>query len=92
MVYVLGPFGQKGLAKKDAYHHPHVDCTGMRTWIAIEDGLKRWNFLFPPVEISRDEEASLEIHSELMGFKTQADSEEHGWRWFSILLHPGSVL
>lgn len=36
------------LAKANAVHRPHVDRTGMCTWVLIEDGLKKWDIGFPP--------------------------------------------
>ena len=46
------------LAKADAVHRPHVDCTGMATRVAIEDGLKKWDLAFPPTEDAETEVAT----------------------------------
>ncbi|KAF5365357.1 hypothetical protein D9757_013777 [Collybiopsis confluens] len=74
------------LAKTNAIHDPHVDCTGMCSWIAIEDGMKKWDFAFAP-------DPAKAAATESFGYDvTLKRNFEHGWRWFSILLSPGSMV
>lgn len=46
------------LAKTDAVHPPHIDRPGTATFIAVEDGLKKWDVAFPPEEGAEEEVAN----------------------------------
>ncbi|KAF5341461.1 hypothetical protein D9757_015295 [Collybiopsis confluens] len=74
------------LAKAHAVHRPHVDRTGMCTWVAIEDGAKKWDIAFPP---DANEQVSSEAYTYQLAFERNYD---RGWRWCSFLLSPGSML
>ncbi|KAF5365355.1 hypothetical protein D9757_013778 [Collybiopsis confluens] len=74
------------LAKANAIHDPHVDRTGMCSWIAIEDGMKKWDFAFAP-------DPAKAAATESFGYDvTLKRNFERGWRWFSVLLSPGSMI
>ena len=77
------------LAKADAVHPPHVDRPGTCTWVAIEDGLKKWDIAFPPRVAEEEEIADPAAYGAEM-----ADSRNYarGWHWYSILLDPGTML
>ncbi|KIK51249.1 hypothetical protein GYMLUDRAFT_64930 [Collybiopsis luxurians FD-317 M1] len=77
------------LAKANAVHEPHIDCTGMATWVAIEDGLKKWDIAFPPSSAAEAEVGMIEVYA---GDMVWHRNYERGWRWVSILLDPGSML
>jgi hypothetical protein len=77
------------LAKAHAVHAPHADRSGTCTWVAIEDGLKKWDVAFPPNELAKEEAASPSAYGfEMVGNRNYA----RGWHWTSILLHPGNML
>ena len=78
------------LAKANAVHEPHIDRTGMATWVAIEDGMKKWDIGFPPKDkVAEDEIATLDAYTADM----VADHNfSRGWHWMSILLYPGLLL
>lgn len=77
------------LAKADAVHHPHIDRPGTATFIAQEDGLKKWDLGFPPNATSEEEVAIPAAYGAEM---TEKRNYARGWQWYSILLHPGSML
>ncbi|KAE9389210.1 hypothetical protein BT96DRAFT_1070903 [Gymnopus androsaceus JB14] len=77
------------LAKSDAVHLPHVDRAGTGTWVAIEDGLKKWDLAFPSKEAREEEFANPAVYgSEMVEGRNYARS----WDWYSILLYPGTML
>lgn len=73
-------------AKKHATHRPHVDRTGMGSWIAVEDGAKKWDIAFPPDDL---EAAKSKVYSNDAVFKPNFD---YSWRWYSFLLSAGSAM
>jgi hypothetical protein len=74
------------LAKAHAYHPPHVDRAGTCTWVAIEDGLKKWDVAFPPKD---DEVANpAAFGAEMVTNRNYS----RGWEWYSLLLYPGTIL
>lgn len=74
------------LAKTDAVHPPHIDRPGTCTWIAVEDGLKKWDLGFPP----NDDETS---NPDAYGTEMACDRNfQRDWKWYSILLYPGTIL
>jgi len=77
------------LAKAHAVHPPHIDRPGTCTWVAIEDGLKKWDVAFPPIDIAEEEVADPRAYG---GTMLHSRNYSRGWRWHSILLHPGSML
>lgn len=79
------------LAKANAVHGTHVDRTGMSTWVAVEDGLKKWDIAFPPEDVAAtdSEVASTDAHAGQMAW---GRNYKRGWRWLSFLLYPGTVL
>ena len=77
------------LAKSNAVHPPHVDRAGTCTWVAIEDGLKKWDVAFPDSKEAEDEVANPAAFGEEMA---SGRNYARGWVWTSILLHPGSML
>lgn len=77
------------LAKAHAVHPPHIDRPGTCTWVAIEDGLKKWDLGFPPEELGEEETANpAAFASELARSRNYA----RGWKWYSVLLYPGTML
>lgn len=77
------------LAKADAVHFPHIDCPGTATFVAQEDGLKKWDLGFPPTATDEEEVATPAAYrSEMSNNRNYL----RGWQWYSILLHPGSML
>lgn len=77
------------LAKADAVHPPHIDRPGTATFIAQEEGLKKWDLGFPPDEAEDQEVGTPDAYgSELM----QNRNYSRGWQWYSILLYPGTML
>lgn len=77
------------LAKADAVHPPHVDRPGTCTWVAIEDGLKKWDIAFPPRETEEEEIANPAAYA---GEMADGRNYARGWNWYSVLLYPGSML
>ena len=77
------------LAKANAVHPPHIDRPGTCTWVAIEDGLKKWDIAFPPNEIAEEEAAKADAYGVEMALSR---NYSHGWNWHSILLYPGTML
>ena len=77
------------LAKSNAVHPPHVNRAGTCTWVAIEDGLKKWDVAFPHSTEAEDEVANPAAFGEEMA---SGRNYARGWVWTSILLHPGSML
>jgi hypothetical protein len=76
------------LAKANAVHPPHADRPGACTWVAIEDGLKKWDIGFPPNEKAEEEAASPAAYAvELTNCNFNRD-----WEWTSLLLVPGNLL
>lgn len=77
------------LAKRDAVHPVHKDKSGLGTFVCIEEGLKKWDLGFP-----RDDEMELEIADPAAYGYEMAEERNIGrrWRWFSLLLHPGTLL
>ena len=77
------------LAKADAVHPLHVDHPGTCTWVAIEDGLKKWDIAFP-LRVAEEEE----IADPAAYGAEMADSRNYArsWHWYSILLYPGTML
>jgi hypothetical protein len=69
------------LAKANAVHEPHIDCTGMATWVAIEDGLKKWDIAFPPPNAAEAEVGMIKAYA---GDMVWHRNYERGWRWVSI--------
>lgn len=77
------------LAKADAVHPPHIDRPGTATFIAQEEGLKKWDLGFPPEEDADQEVGTPDAYgSELM----QKRNYSRGWQWYSVLLYPGTML
>lgn len=76
------------LAKADAVHPPHIDRPGTATFVAQEHGLKKWDLAFPPQENYEQEVATPEAFGIQMANRNYA----RGWKWYSILLDPGSIL
>ncbi|KIK50396.1 hypothetical protein GYMLUDRAFT_182857 [Collybiopsis luxurians FD-317 M1] len=77
------------LVKANAVHEPHIDRTGMATWAAIEDGLKKWDIAFPPPNAAEAEVGMIKAYA---GDMVWHRNYERGWQWVSILLDPGSML
>ncbi|KAE9395469.1 hypothetical protein BT96DRAFT_942381 [Gymnopus androsaceus JB14] len=77
------------LAKANAVHLPHVDHPGTCTWVAIEDGLKKWDLAFPPRETEEEEIANPAAYAAEMA---DGRNYDRGWNWYSVLLYPGSML
>lgn len=77
------------LAKTHAVHPPHADRPGACTWVAVEDGWKKWDIALPPVEVAEDEAASPDAYGAEM---TGNRNFKRGWRWVSVLLGPGSMM
>lgn len=50
------------LAKAHAVHPPHIDRPGTATYIAQEDGYKKWDLAFPPLEGAEEEVATPEAY------------------------------
>lgn len=77
------------LAKADAVHPPHIDRPGTATFIAQEDGLKKWDVAFPPLDVAEEEVATPGAYGLDM---IHHRNYTRGWEWYSILLHPGTML
>lgn len=77
------------LAKAHAVHPPHIDRPGTATYIAQEDGLKKWDLAFPPFEVAEEEVATPEAYGLEM---THNRNYARDWEWYSILLYPGTIL
>lgn len=77
------------LAKAHAVHAPHIDRPGTATFIAQEEGLKKWDIGLPPSEILEDEVATPAAYGSEM---TVRRNYKRSWHWYSILLTPGSML
>lgn len=77
------------LAKAHAVHPTHTDRPGTGTWIAVEEGLKKWDLGFPPQETGESEIANPEAYGAEM---ISRRNYSRGWQWYSILLHPGTML
>ena len=77
------------LAKSHAVHPPHIDRPGTCTWVAIEAGLKKWDVAFPPAEVAEEEAATASAYAREMSVSR---NYARGWRWYSILLDPGTML
>ena len=77
------------LAKANTVHPLHVDHPGTCTWVAIEDGLKKWDIAFPPRVAEEEEIADPAAYGAEM-----ADGRNYArsWHWYSILLYPGTML
>ena len=74
------------IAKAHASHSTHVDRAGTCTWVAIEDGLKKWDIAIPPTD---DEYANPEAY----GFEMfHSHNYSRRWNWHSLLLYPGTML
>lgn len=76
------------LAKSNAFHVPHVDRTGMGTWVAVEDGLKKWDIAFPPAN-AEEEVGLMEAYGSEMVWRRNYSRK---WKWVSILLYPGTEM
>lgn len=76
------------LAKANAVHPPHTDRPGTATFVAQEHGLKKWDVAFPPQETYEQEVAIPGAFGVQMANRNYA----RGWKWYSILLDPGSIL
>lgn len=76
------------LAKADAVHHPHMDRGGTATFVCIEDGLKKWDLGFPK-ECAEEELATPDAYGYGM---TNGRNYSRQWEWYSVLLHPGTML
>lgn len=74
------------LAKTDAVHPAHIDRPGTSTFICIEDGLKKWDLAFPSNE---DDWGNPDAYGYEMA---SGRNYSRGWKWYSILLHPGTML
>ncbi|KAF5361225.1 hypothetical protein D9757_013232 [Collybiopsis confluens] len=77
------------LAKENAVHPPHADRPGSCTWVAIEDGMKKWDLAFPPKDTAQEETASPFAYGLEMA---ENRNYARAWRWTSILLEPGNEL
>ena len=77
------------LAKSNAVHPPHADRAGTCTWVAIEDGLKKWDIAFPQPGGAEDEVANPAAYGDQLASGRNLGRD---WVWTSILLHPGSML
>lgn len=77
------------LAKAHAVHPPHIDRPGTATFVAQEDGLKKWDLGFPPLEHAEEEVATPGAYALEMIHNRNLT---RGWEWYSILLHPGTML
>ena len=78
------------LAKSNAVHGPHMDRVGTCTFVAVEDGSKKWDIGFAANDVAEEEAASpFAYGSDMM---TSQRNFSRGWRWTSILLDPGSLL
>lgn len=77
------------LAKADAVHPPHTDRPGTATFIAQEHGLKKWDLGFPPNEIYEHE---VTIPAAYAADMINNRNYTRGWKWYSVLLDPGSML
>jgi hypothetical protein len=76
------------LAKAHAVHPPHADRPGTCTWVGIEDGLKKWDIGFPPNDVSEEEAANPLAY----GAGLANRNYNRGWKWYSLLLEPGTIL
>lgn len=77
------------LAKADAVHAPHIDRPGTCTFIAQEDGLKKWDLAFPPGDNTEEEMATPAAFGKDM---TGGRNYNRNWQWYSVLLSPGTML
>lgn len=77
------------LAKAHAVHPSHIDRPGTCTWVAVEEGLKKWDIGFPPPETAESEIANPAAYGVEM---VSRRNFSRGWQWHSILLHPGTML
>lgn len=77
------------LAKADAVHPPHTDRPGTCTFVALEEGLKKWDLAFPPKDNAEEEVATPAAYGSTM---TLNRNYTRGWTWHSILLYPGTIL
>lgn len=77
------------LAKAHAVHPPHIDRPGTATFIAQEDGLKKWDLGFPPLEAAEEEVATPGAYGADMMHNR---NYKRNWEWYSILLYPGTML
>ncbi|KIK53894.1 hypothetical protein GYMLUDRAFT_63462 [Collybiopsis luxurians FD-317 M1] len=66
------------LAKVNVVHAAHTNQPGTCTWVAIEDGLKKWDVGFPPGSKAEAKAAMPSVYRK--------------WQWLSLLLTPGSML
>lgn len=77
------------LAKADAVHAPHIDRPRTCTFIAQEDGLKKWDLAFPPGDNTEEEMATPAAFGKDM---TGGRNYNRNWQWYSVLLSPGTML
>ena len=77
------------LAKADAVHSSHIDHSGTCTWVAIEDGLKKWDLAFPSKEAGEEEFANPAAYA---GKMVTGRNYARSWDWYSILSYPETML